>query len=449
MKIDSRRAREYLSFAMDASLAEHDDRYHGGHFDPSKGTCGKRDGMSGGDDSDDLGGEDPKERTTKLAPNGKRSNLTNRQYAQVRSKEFKDWFGDWESNVLSSMTEDESKALVKKWRDGRVEFVNKNNGRKAELKADWSKLFSAKAKGQSASYEAHYAAVGALDRLFSDSVVMWREKPRNGSEDIASYAKYGKAFWFGGSTYLAKMTVKEYSPSIGIKDGFYSIEAMEVEKVNVAGNNGAISVKGQFLDRDVGRMISKQISDVNATSKVVDENGEPLVLFHGTKDSSFNTFDPKKIGEWNFGFHFGTRHAAETRVEKDGQFKEVFLNARNPFRCSDGFGIPKALVFDELAAIARKRGEDEIDDELVRCGDKAEELWENGFKDESRVSEECSKTFVDALGKLGFDSVVYENEYEEDENSGEDSWITISPMQIKSATDNSGSFDPNDPDIRH
>ena len=32
-----------------------------------------------------------------LAPNGKPSNLTERQYAQVRTKEFKDWFGDWET----------------------------------------------------------------------------------------------------------------------------------------------------------------------------------------------------------------------------------------------------------------------------------------------------------------------------------------------------------------
>lgn len=33
-----------------------------------------------------------------LAPNGKKSNLTERQYAQVRTKAFKDWFGDWENN---------------------------------------------------------------------------------------------------------------------------------------------------------------------------------------------------------------------------------------------------------------------------------------------------------------------------------------------------------------
>ena len=37
-----------------------------------------------------------------LAPNGKPSNLTERQYAQVRTKEFKDWFGDWENNPANA-----------------------------------------------------------------------------------------------------------------------------------------------------------------------------------------------------------------------------------------------------------------------------------------------------------------------------------------------------------
>lgn len=37
-----------------------------------------------------------------LAPNGKKSNLTERQYAQVRTKAFKKWFGDWENNLKES-----------------------------------------------------------------------------------------------------------------------------------------------------------------------------------------------------------------------------------------------------------------------------------------------------------------------------------------------------------
>jgi hypothetical protein len=37
-----------------------------------------------------------------LAPNGKPSNLTEKQYAQVRTKAFKEWFGDWENDPESA-----------------------------------------------------------------------------------------------------------------------------------------------------------------------------------------------------------------------------------------------------------------------------------------------------------------------------------------------------------
>lgn len=37
-----------------------------------------------------------------LAPNGNPSNLAERQYAQVRTKAFKDWFGDWENDPVNA-----------------------------------------------------------------------------------------------------------------------------------------------------------------------------------------------------------------------------------------------------------------------------------------------------------------------------------------------------------
>ncbi len=49
-----------------------------------------------------------------LAPNGKKSNLTERQYAQVRTKAFKDWFGDWENNPneASKVVDENNEPLV-------------------------------------------------------------------------------------------------------------------------------------------------------------------------------------------------------------------------------------------------------------------------------------------------------------------------------------------------
>lgn len=49
-----------------------------------------------------------------LAPNSNKSNLTERQYAQVRTKAFKDWFGDWENNPenASKVVDENGEPLV-------------------------------------------------------------------------------------------------------------------------------------------------------------------------------------------------------------------------------------------------------------------------------------------------------------------------------------------------
>ena len=49
-----------------------------------------------------------------LAPNSKPTNLTERQYAQVRTKAFKDWFGDWENNPseASKVVDENGEPLV-------------------------------------------------------------------------------------------------------------------------------------------------------------------------------------------------------------------------------------------------------------------------------------------------------------------------------------------------
>lgn len=58
-----------------------------------------------------------------LAPNGKKSNLTERQYAQVRTKEFKDWFGDWENNPKNaSKVVDENGEPMVVWHSGMSEI---------------------------------------------------------------------------------------------------------------------------------------------------------------------------------------------------------------------------------------------------------------------------------------------------------------------------------------
>ena len=63
-----------------------------------------------------------------LAPNGKPSNLTERQYAQVRTKEFKDWFGDWENDPANaSKVIDENGEPLVVYHNDRVLYTNFSN----------------------------------------------------------------------------------------------------------------------------------------------------------------------------------------------------------------------------------------------------------------------------------------------------------------------------------
>ena len=76
-----------------------------------------------------------------LAPNGKPSNLTPEQYKLVRTKAFKDWFGDWENNPEnSSKVVDENGEPKVVWRGESKDF-NKFDYKKlgSRLKTAWRK----------------------------------------------------------------------------------------------------------------------------------------------------------------------------------------------------------------------------------------------------------------------------------------------------------------------
>lgn len=71
-------------------------------------------------------------------------------------------------------------------------------------------------------------------------------------------------------------------------------------------------------------------NDKNESSKIIDENGEPMLVYHGT-NVKFDKFelDKQKIGWSGKGFYFSKDKKAVTEY---GKFVfEMFLNIRNPF----------------------------------------------------------------------------------------------------------------------
>jgi len=202
------------------------------------------------------------------------------------------------------------------------------------------------------------------------------------------------------------------------------------------------------------------------TSEVVDENGEPRVMYHATF-SPFTTFRVDHLGDeyHRFGFHVGPEDAAMMRIEvklaesardrvKESRDKArlmpLYVRAEAPLRLDEN-RTGRWGVDDVMAALMQKADSEGIDgvsddmlddyheDALVlpKSGGR---LWadHHEFRDGER-----SAILINFLRELGYDSIIYQNEFE----GGGDSYLLLDPRQVKSATDNAGTYDPSDPSI--
>lgn len=199
--------------------------------------------------------------------------------------------------------------------------------------------------------------------------------------------------------------------------------------------------------------------DPENASKVVDENGEPRVVYHGS-GAKFNTFSHKfamKNGAVKGrGFYFTDDQGyAEGRRRAGGHLFKVFLNLRNPFdaeklslskkdveRVIEHLDPDGDLIVSDYASSANgypgkawyrkalKETVDAIVDSSVNDADIISELYTIGGQ------EAALRAVAETLGRDGFMSRGPVNMQ-----------IVFSSTQIKSATDNRGTFDPKNPDI--
>ena len=149
-------------------------------------------------------------------------------------------------------------------------------------------------------------------------------------------------------------------------------------------------------------------NDPNGASKVLDENGEPKVVLHGTPNT-FTAFDKRKIGSSNdpgwlgSGFYFyGNNEDYARSYSRGGNLMELFLNIRDPYYAS----------YSEMERLAEAN------------------------------NREASDEFREMVEDEGCDGVYYNADINEE-------WVAFEPSQIKSATDNVGTFDGSNPDIRY
>ena len=365
------------------------------------------------------------------APNGKPTNLSEKQWTQVRTKAFKKWFGDWEKaarieklrrskavKITEADYEDKydlTRNSAKQWAKDNIrgEYMIADTGEKVNV----SKVSINEVLSHGERDAAHLKSISSIGKLLHNAIFITETPNAKDNDKYESYRYYIEGVKIDGEDYTAKIVV-------GVKNGktYYDHRLTKIEKgslldsLNGLSNSVAEKQQTSFTGKD-----SKLLSILQTnSSKVVDENGEPMVVYHGTLADGLRQFSTDFIG---------SRYS----YDEKGFF---FISNR---KIADDYAVSE---FD-----ASRRGE--VIDAYVSLGNplvvnsewcRKNGLGSNVFKDNDVIE------FWD-----NYQSLIVEESEQNDGvivTDGETSMaVAFSPNQIKSATGNNGNFSTTEDDI--
>ena len=277
------------------------------------------------------------------APNGNESNLDERQWLQVRTKAFKNWFGDWEksarieklrqSNPVEITHNNEyelNRKSAKDWlkENIRGEYTNADTGDKIEV----SKVGINEVTAHGSQDESHLKSLAGIPHMIEQSIFIDEIPNIKVHDKYDSYRYYVCGLKIDGTDYTAKIVV-------GVKGDskYYDHHLSEIEKGTLIENlNGLSNSVALNQNSSVSGIKDKRLLSILQTnhSKVLDSNGEPLVVYHGSRSSGFDIF------EENNGIYF-TDSTKVAKVYSNGWgvspwggmnegMYNVYLDMRNP-----------------------------------------------------------------------------------------------------------------------
>ncbi len=173
------------------------------------------------------------------APNGKPTNLTERQWLQVRTKAFMKWFGDWQKQyriekLLQSkpveITGEEYKGKYELNRDSVKAYI-KDHLRKEYKNRDTGEIIlvtregSQKVTSQGMGNDVHLKSILAIPQLIEESIFIDELPNEKDNDKYDSYRYYVTGLKIGGEDYTARLT-------IGVKQGnkYYDHTLTEIER---------------------------------------------------------------------------------------------------------------------------------------------------------------------------------------------------------------------------
>jgi hypothetical protein len=287
-----------------------------------------------------------------LAPNGMPSNLTPEQYKLVRTPAFLNWFGDWENDPeKSSKVVDENGEPLVVYHRTKLKFYEFNSD---------SNLIGWLGRGFYFSPNKNeFKEYGrSVLTCFLNVKKIFISKGGDSGDLFSEVKSINKSNFFNENDIAQTLKENGYN-GVLLKhwDRGIIITCFEPNQIKLAdGTNVAFDSKNNDIRFDKGGLISPNgmpsnltpeqyklvrtpaflnwfgnwINDPENASKVIDGNGEPLVVYHSS-NNDFNTFKKDTIGsnfEYSFGFHFS--NDVEDSKKYGEKTKSVFLNLRNP-----------------------------------------------------------------------------------------------------------------------
>lgn len=232
------------------------------------------------------------------------------------------------------------------------------------------------------------------------------------------------------------------------------------------GARGPAAEAAAEVARSVDRTETPEFKSWFKDSKVVDGQGKPLVVYHGTR-GDFSIFDYGRIGQQGraegAGFYFATNRSIANGY---GSPMEVYLSIQKPLSY-DAKPFSKAVIqriVKRVAEVEAEREDMDISDGfLSNFGD----VGSDGVAAVTKQAADliaADETALDQLSGIvgsgvsaeyvniatrdvtGHDGVVSEGFSGRGDGSNT-IYVAFFPEQIKSATGNSGAFNPEDADI--
>ncbi len=241
------------------------------------------------------------------------------------------------------------------------------------------------------------------------------------------------------------------------------------QSVDTAGTNNSAEISAAKKEWEEKGTDSKYFKKWFGDSKVVDESGKPLVVYHGT-NAQFDTFSYDKIGTngtaEGVGFYFtDDADTAAGYKKQSGEVKECYLSIQKPLRHNSHY-----LSFEDVKNIIQKAAElqseeyeEDLKDSFVsNYADTYSMNFEDAVEEAAYMIYAEDKTDTDILGEIayaansefanrattlitGYDGVIT-NGYGDLGKGGGNFYIPFNPEQIKSV-DNKGTFDKSNPNI--